>query len=225
MKQLPLGVRLQDRAVFDSFLAGSNALAVDAARRLASGGESLLYLHGVAGTGKSHLLQSICAATTGAAYLPLSQLLALGPDVLEGAAARPVVAVDELEAVMGSSGWERALFVLYNECLSSGTRLAVAAAVPATELATGLPDLRSRLAAMPHFGLRPLDEVQQGEALKLRAAQRGIELPDETIVYLRRRFVRDMAQLHGLLDRLDLASLQEQRRLTVPFIREILERT
>jgi DnaA family protein len=223
LRQLPLGIRLHDRAVFASFLPGSNALALMAAQQLAAAqGESLLYLHGVEGTGRSHLLQAICAAVPGSAYLPLAQLLGHGAGVLDGAAQLPAVTVDDLDAVAGNAEWERGLFGLYNECLASGARLAVAAAVPAMHLGIGLPDLRSRLAAMPQFALRALDEGQQREALRLRAAQRGIDLPEETILYLQRRFVRDMGGLHALLDRLDLASLQQQRRLTVPFIREIL---
>lgn len=223
MRQLPLGIRLQDRAVFASFLPGSNALALAAAQQLAgTQGEPMLYLHGVAGTGKSHLLQAICAAVLGSAYLPLAKLLDHGPDVLDGMAQLPVVALDDIDAVAGRADWEQALFGFYNECLASGARLVVAAPVPTMHLGIGLPDLRSRMAAMPQFALRPLDEGQQREALRLRAAQRGIELPDETVQYLQRRFVRDMARLHELLERLDLASLQQQRRLTVPFIREIL---
>jgi DnaA-homolog protein len=223
LRQLPLGIRLQDRAVFASFLPGSNALALAAAQQLANmQGEPMLYLHGVAGTGKSHVLQAICAAVPGSAYLPLAQLLDHGPEVLDGTAQLPVVALDDLDAVAGNPDWEQALFGFYNECLASGGRLAVAAPVPAMHLDVALPDLRSRLAAMPQFALRVLDEGQQREALRLRAASRGIDLPEETIQYLQRRFARDMARLHELLERLDLASLQQQRRLTVPFIREIL---
>ncbi len=223
MRQLPLGMRLHDRAVFASFLAGNNGLALAAARELAGArGDSLLYLHGADATGKSHLLQAICAAVPGAAYFPLTQLLDVGPGVLEGAAGLPVIAVDDLDAVAGAQDWEQALFSTYNDCIASRTRLVVAAQVSAAHPGVSLPDLRSRLAAMPQFALRPLDEQQQREALKLRAAQRGIELPEETLLYLQRRFARDMHRLHELLDRLDVASLQEQRRLTVPFIRAVL---
>jgi DnaA family protein len=218
-------MRLRDRAVFASFLAGGNGLALVAAQQLAAAqGDALLYLHGGEGTGKSHLLQAICAAAHGAAYFPLAQLRELGPGVLENAAQLPVIALDDLDAVAGDPQWEQQLFGMYNDCLARDTRLVIAARVPVGDLGVGLPDLRSRLAAMPHFGLRPLDEGQQREALRLRAAQRGIELPDDTLQYLQRRFPRDMAKLHELLDRLDLASLQEQRRVTVPFIREVLDR-
>ena len=226
MKQLSLGVRLLDRAVFESFVAGSSGQALAAARALAAGeGNALLYLHGTEGAGKSHLLQAACAAVPGAAYLPLDELRALGPEALAGLAHQPLLAIDDPQAIAGAADWERALFTLYNECLSTGTRLAVAAPVPAIDLPLELPDLRSRLAAMPHYALRPLDESQQREALRARAAARGLQLPEETLHYLQRRFARDMASLYMLLERLDLASLEAQRPLTVPFIRQVLGET
>ena len=224
MKQLPLGVRLHDRAVFESFLAGANGAAVAAARALAGagGGMSLLYLHGIDGAGKSHLLQAICASVPGAAYLPLRELGALGADALEGLEAVPLVAVDDPQCIAGDARWEQRLFSLYNARIAAGLRMAVAAPVPATDLPLALADLRSRLAAMPHYALRPLDEAQQREALKARAAARGLDLPEETLHYLQRRFARDMGSLHALLEKLDVASLEAQRPLTVPFIRSVL---
>ncbi|MET0281817.1 MAG: DnaA regulatory inactivator Hda [Steroidobacteraceae bacterium] len=224
MKQLPLGVRPHDRAVFASFLPGPNAEAFAAVRQFAGSPEpALLYLHGALGTGRSHLLQAACAAAAGAGYFPLGDMRALGPAVLEGVANLPLAALDDVDAVAGEGSWERQLFGLYNDCQASGCRLLVAASRPAAELPLALPDLRSRLAAMPHYALRPLDDQQQRAAIAVRAAQRGIELNDETLQYLQNRFTRDMMGLTALLDRLDLASLQEQRRVTLPFIRRVLD--
>ena len=73
--------------------------------------------------------------------------------------------------------------------------------------------------------MQPLNEEQQLAALTLRAKLRGLELPDETGRYLLRRLPRDMATLAELLDTLDVASLVAQRRLTIPFIRDVLEKT
>ena len=72
------------------------------------------------------------------------------------------------------------------------------------------------------FQLRVLDEHEQQAALQLRAQLRGFELPEETSRWLQRRFPRDMRTLYELLDTLDEAALVAQRRLTVPFIREVL---
>jgi DnaA family protein len=61
------------------------------------------------------------------------------------------------------------------------------------------------------------------EALEQRAGRRGHELPREAAVYLVHRMPRDMHSLCGVLDRLDEAALAAQRRLTVPFLRQVLE--
>lgn len=222
MRQLPLGVRLQDRALFASFLAGANSQALAAAQALASGAEPLLYLHGIEAAGKSHLLQAMCAECAGAAYLPLYTLRDLAPEALEGLAGLPLVAIDDPDAIAGEMQWEQRLFSLYNECVAAGTRIAVAARMPAVDLPLALPDLKSRLAAMPHFALRPLDETQQRSALVARAAARGIQLPEDAVHYLQRRFARDMASLSEILERLDAASLEAKRPLTLPFIRSVL---
>jgi DnaA-homolog protein len=108
------------------------------------------------------------------------------------------------------------------EMEDAGGRLIVAAQAPPALLHWSLADLGSRCAAGAVFQLRGLDESEQLAALQLRARLRGLELPQETVHWLQRRFPRDMRSLYTLLDTLDAASLSAQRRLTVPFIREVL---
>jgi DnaA family protein len=69
----------------------------------------------------------------------------------------------------------------------------------------------------------PLDEAGRRELLRRRAEARGLQLDDGVLDYLFRRVGRDLGNLTALLDRLDRASLAAQRRLTVPFLRQILE--
>lgn len=223
MQQLPLGVRLADRAVFASFHSGDNLQALQWLRDFAApGGAGVGVLHGPAGSGKSHLLQAVCAQLPASGYFPLTQLRGLGAGSLEGAETLSCVCIDDLQLAAGDRTWEAALFRLYCEVEARHGRLLLAAAVPPPQLGLRLPDLASRLSAAVNFGLRPLDEPQQREALRLRAQLRGLELPEETALYLQRRFPRDMGSLHRVLDTLDAASLTEQRRLTVPFIRDVL---
>jgi DnaA family protein len=56
-----------------------------------------------------------------------------------------------------------------------------------------------------------------------RARARGLALEGPALDYLFRRVGRDLATLTALLDRLDRESLAAQRRLSVPFLREVLE--
>jgi DnaA family protein len=227
VKQLPLAMRLRERAVFDCYVAGPNLAPVEQLQRLAQGSVSGMYwLSGPAGVGKSHLLQATCAMAqstgAGSAYLPLSQLVALGPETLEGWQGARVLALDDLAAVAGRGDWEQGLFRLYREADERGAVLLAADAAPPLLLKFSLPDLASRFAAATLLSLRPLDEPGQYEALRLRARARGLELPQETALYLQRRFRRDLPSLYELLDVIDEAALQAQRRLTVPFIRQVL---
>jgi DnaA-homolog protein len=227
MRQLPLGVRLQDRAVFASFLAGPNLEAVEHLRALALGeAGGVAWLAGATGAGKTHLLQAVCVAageSLRAAYFPLAELGPLGTGVLDGLGEIECLCLDDVQAVAGQIEWERALFALFCGIEERGGRLLAAAGAPPALLAWALPDLASRFAASAVFQLRVLEEPEQREALTLRAKMRGLELPEETARYLQRRFPRDMRTLYELLDTLDEAAIIAQRRLTVPFIRSVLQ--
>ncbi len=224
MRQIPLGLRLPDRAVFETFLPGANLEVLEHARRIAAGAgaATLTWIAGPAGAGKTHLLQAVCAAAGAAGYLPLRETAALGAGVLEGLNGLACLCVDDVDTVLGQLTWERALFALLRELHDSGGAVVFAAAAPPALLQFALADLGSRCAAGAVFQLRPLAEAEQHAALRLRARVRGVELPEETLQWLQRRFPRDMASLYGLLDALDEAALVAQRRLTIPFIREFL---
>jgi DnaA-homolog protein len=226
MRQLPLGVRLPDRAVFESFLPGHNAQALEHLRRIARAeSNGLTWLCGPSGSGKTHLLQATCSAVSThgrAGYVPLAQMASLGPAVLEGLTQLELLALDDFDEVAGQREWELRVFALLRELEEGGGRLVVAAHSPPALIHWSLPDLGSRCAAGAVFQLRALSEDEQRAALQLRARLRGLELPDETWHWLQRRLPRDMRTLYELLDTLDEAALSAQRRLTVPFIREVL---
>jgi DnaA family protein len=224
MRQLPLSLRIPDRAVFGSFLPGPNLEVLEHVQQLVAGGSGFTWLCGPPGSGKTHLLQAACAAasvTGPAGYLPLAELASLGPGVLEGMQL-PCLCLDDLDRVIGKEDWERALFGLWHEIQDGQGRLLVAARTPPALMSFRLADLASRFAASTVLLLRALDEAEQQEALQLRARVRGVELPPEVSRWLQRHFPRDMHRLYALLDTLDEAALVQQRRLTVPFIRQVL---
>ena len=226
MQQLPLGVRLPDRAVFASFLPARNGQAVDHLRQVADAHVAgTTWLCGPEGAGKTHLLQAVCAQANthaSAGFVPLRELGKLGVGVLDGLRQLECLCLDDLDEVAGQLEWERELFGLWREVEESGGRLVTAARSPPALLQWALPDLGSRFSASAVFQLRVLDEAEQQAALQLRARLRGVELPEETSRWLQRRYPRDMRRLYELLDTLDEAALVAQRRLTVPFIREVL---
>lgn len=228
MQQLPLGVRLRERATFDIFVVSPpNLEAVSRVRALTRSG-GVVWLWGAEGSGRSHLLQAVCAAAPAevrAGYLPFAELSAAGVPpaaAIDGAGALDVLCLDDLDRALGDRDFEVALFGVYRAIDERRGGIVVSASAPPTSQTWALADIGSRFGAAEVFQLRSLDEAGQAEALQQRAASRGLELPEETLRWLLRRFPRDMTRLGGLLDRLDEASLREQRRITVPFVRTIL---
>jgi DnaA family protein len=227
MRQLTLGVQLKERATFASFLTARNVELVTHLHHVATNVPAgATWIAGPHTAGKSHLLQAVCAATPAgkrAAYLPLESLLPFGPAALDGADGLDLACYDDVQVVAGLDDWERRLFSLWQRALERGSALLFTARESPAQVAYGLPDLKSRLASSAVFAVRELNDEEQLEALYLRAQLRGFELPPETARYLQRRFPRDMRSLCEVLDTLDDAAFAAQRRLTVPFIKAIVE--
>ena len=228
--QLPLGVRLRDDATFVNYYPGANAAALGYVERLceadAGWTESLIYLWGGEGVGRSHLLQAACLRFEqrgeAAVYLPLGEVAEYGPELLDGLDQSELVCLDDLDAVAGRADWEEALFHLFNRLRDSGRRLLLAASVSPRELPVQLPDLQSRLTLALVFQLHELGDEDKLRALQLRASRRGLHLTDDVGRFILTRGERSMSGLFELLERLDQASLQAQRKLTIPFLKETL---
>jgi len=223
--QLALPLRLADHAVFGSYLSTGNEALVATLGELAdAGGRQGCWLWGAPSSGKTHLLQAVCdRAGDRSVYVPLRHLLDAGPDLLEGLESRELVCLDDIDAVAGEERWEAALFELYNQIFDADRCLIVAAAMSPRECPINLPDLQSRLARLPAFQVQVLSDEDSVLALQLRARHRGLDLPGDTARYLLNRSRRDMASLYGLLDKLDREALRAQRRLTIPFVKEVFE--
>jgi len=225
MSQLALPLQLADHAVFASFLDSGNETLVAMLSDIAAGDEGHgCWLWGAASTGKTHLLQAVCdEAGDRAVYVPLSMFADAGPGILEGLANRDLICIDDVDLVAGQTVWEMALFDLSNQIFDAGAQLIVAAASAPRECAIELADLKSRFAKLPVFKLHVLDEDERVSALQLRSKHRGLELPNDTARYLLKRSRRDMASLYEVLDRLDREALRAKRRLTIPFVRDVLD--
>lgn len=228
MSQIPLGLVLRDRSTFDTFFPVGNEQTVAFLKNFARQGEqSVAWICGPAHSGKTHLLEASCIAAIEAgrqaAYLSMDQLRELGPDSLAGWEQHELLCLDELGAVLGEAAWEQALFSLFNAMHDSGNQLLVAASGGPRAYEFCLADLQSRLSWGGVYELAELGDEQRISALSLRARARGIELPEETGRYLLQRIPRDMTSLYRFLDTLDKESLAAQRRLTIPFVRMILE--
>jgi len=226
-RQLALAVQLNDEATLADFCWGGNALLQQQVLQSLNGqGERLIYLWGIEGSGKSHLLQACCQAVSAnqsAIYLPLQTLKEWGPDILEDLDEQTWIGIDDLDAIATDPVWEEALFHLYNRVRDNEkTTLIISGRLPPANSPVRLPDLRSRLSWGLVIQLNELNDEEKINTLKLHAKKRGFELPTSVGQFLLNRCARNMHDLNALLNRLDEASLIAQRKITIPFVKEVL---
>ena len=228
--QLHLSLTPDAGATFASFYPEGNELAVQLLQAMPTPqGEPQVLLHGASGSGKTHLLHAYCREQADAggqiAYLPLGDLQSRDPrEVLTGLETLHSVCIDQIDAVLAASPWEAALFDLLNRARETGARLLLAARCNPVQEGTALPDLASRFGWGPVVQLRLLRDDRLARALRRRAEALGLSLGAASVAYIMARGPRLTSEMFRLLAQLDAASLAEQRALTVPFIRMILDR-
>ncbi len=227
-RQLALGFKLREDISLSTFIPGNNSQAITDLTTTARGiGEPLIYLWGGKSTGKSHLLQAACQLADSeerpAVYIPLQQAELFQPDILNDLESLKLVCLDDLQRVTGDPAWEQAIFHLFNRLRDIGASLVVAADQGPSNLPIKLPDLASRLAWGLSYQLHPLTDDEKQSALIQGAERRGLDISRDTAFYILRHAPRDMGSLRVLLDRLDHASLEAQRRLTIPFVRSLID--
>jgi DnaA family protein len=224
--QLPLGFEPGELFTFDSFVAGNNIVAAGLAQQTALGkGENQLYFWGESGRGKSHLLQACCnlAAKNQQAvcYLTQAEIKNQSIAMFDGLEQLELICLDDIDSWLVDAAWETALFDLINRVRENNNRLIMGSSHPPEEAFVKLPDLRSRLSWGPVFQLQELSDKEKYQALRYRARQSGLELPENVADYLMHRYPRDMFGLFERLAVLDKASMALQRRLTIPLVKSV----
>ncbi len=227
--QLTLPLAIRDKPGFDQFIIGENVETVDLLKSIARGvRQTRLYLWGGTGNGISHLLQACCILADNlgrsVAYIPLREFPQLTPAMLEGLDRMVLVCIDDIDAIAGHGAWEQALFHLYNRLRDNNTSLLMGSHTNPRTLGFQLADLTSRMIWDLVYHVKPPDDADRVEALQRRAHARGFRLPGEVAEFLVKRVNRDMPNLIDLLNQLEQATLAEQRRLTIPFVRTYLEK-
>ena len=228
LTQLPLGLSLRDDAIFDNYFVADNRQVIEALNAfIAKQSESFLYCYGDAGVGKTHLLQACCHASSEQQntlfYLSLSDTTEFTPAVLDGMEAQHLICLDDVDAIAGNALWEEALFHLYNRVRDRGALLLMSAKIAPQQLPCVLPDLQSRLCSALVLPIKNLTDSEKIEALTMRAKLRGFDLPEEVAAYLIRHYPRDMQGLFLVMELLDKASLAAKRKLTIPFVKSVMQ--
>lgn len=218
MKQLVLDIAADFAPSLENFLAGRNAELLLALRTVLEGkvGERFIYLWGEAGCGKTHLLRAWSLAAEQAGMTTSFASAQVPADIQGG----ELIAVDDVEKL--DENGQIQLFHLYNRLRESNGALLVSGSIAPAGLAVR-PDLLTRLGWGLVYQVHGLDEAEKKLALQAHARERGFDLPQEALDYLLHHWRRDLSSLMAVLDALDRYTLEQQRPVTVPLLRQLLQ--
>ena len=227
-QQQVFNLQLTPANTFATFYTDPDQPLIGLLQSIANGetAEPQILLWGAANAGKTHLLQAVCHAASlqqrRSIFIPLAKLNLNDPSIIHGFEAMDIVCIDDIHLLAQEPQWEQSLFKLINEMREKKTTMVFSSEQNPTQNIFDLPDLNSRAVWGPVYKLSTLDEDQLEAALDLHAKSRGMELSIEVKHYLFTHYQRDATTLVSILEVLDHASLQEQRKVTVPFLKKIL---
>jgi len=231
--QMPLKIGLRDDACFETFVTEQESQAValnglQSALQQTNG--NAFYLYGESGAGKTHLLQASCRYVTekgqSSVYLPFGDhSLPLIPDVLIGLEQTPLVCLDDMTEIVGDSKWELALANLITKSSVQGHTVILAGQLSINDWAIKTNELAKALMMVLPIELHAVIEKEEVIiALQRHSLRLGFELPNDVGNYLVKQFSADLQELLAVLKLLEQATLVEKRRLTLPFVKQVLQR-
>jgi len=218
VKQLLLDIQPAPTPSLDNFVPGRNTELLAALRTLPNGeqGKRSLYVWGLPGSGRTHLLHAAIALFR---QQGLKAEYTSGKVHWDALAACDVVALDDVET-LGEAA-QIALFNLFNGLREAGKALIVAGPCAPMELPLR-DDLKTRLGWGLVYQAQALTDAEKSEALQHHAAERGFRLSKEVTDYLLRHVRRDLPSLMAMLDALDKWSLTAKKPVTVALLRQLL---
>ena len=220
MRQLLLDWGAARPQTLDNFVVGRNQELAARLRQIATHASTasdavLLLIWGEAGSGKSHLIKALTSNISAQRLTPTSPL-----DAFNWSANHTLYLIDDCDQL--NSAQQQALFNLINQVREHHGALIATAKQAPLQLSLR-EDLRTRLGWGLVYQVHGLSDEEKIDALTQSAISRGLSLSAGVLPYLLTHFRRDMQSLSTMLDALDRYSLETQRPITLPLLRELLQ--
>ena len=226
--QLLLPVTINTSQTFPTFVGENNEqIKTELTTAINSTDFKCLFIAGGVDTGKTHLLSATCHLATeknkSSILVPLEQMVHSSPDIITGIESMDLVCIDNIDVITRSAEWQVAMFNLFNALMANKATLIISSHEIPNNLELSLADLASRLQWSTVYQVTELSEQEKIQALISHAHHIGFELTTEVAKFMLSRLPRKMSFLMQALSTLSKQSVEKQRIVTVPFVKEVLE--
>lgn len=230
--QLLLQLSLEPRYRFANFIAhqqptvASWSMVDVLSNFVKSSSEQQCYIYAQKHFGKTHLLQALCryvnmAPTANKAlYCPLKSWVKHDVAILNQLDNYFLLALDDVDAIAGNRQWETALFNLINRARARRSKLVFSASNTPSGLAIQLADLSSRLNWGQVIEIPDFDDDNKIKWLQQTALGMGFKLDKNLAAYIIKHLSRDRGKMLQLLEQANVLSLQQQRKITLPLLKQ-----
>ena len=229
-KQLIFPFQLNQKASFNNFFCSSDNrnLITRLSDIVSSNDAHEIIISGKKGAGKSFLIQAICnelgLKDKKFAFVPMNKAINMGIEIFQDLGSFDAICIDDLQLILSSGDWEKALFNLINECQQSccSLILSIGDTLPLEEV-TKLPDLLSRIKRMEFMILRAIQNDELKQALDFVSEKLEIKIEKAELDFLLKHQTRKFSLLFENLLLLDHQAASLKRRITIPLIKETLK--
>ncbi len=226
-EQYPLHFEFRANQTFDDFFAGANQPILEDLKQCVLGyGEQQIFVWARSGQGKSHLLQSCCHYAQeheySSFYFDLSRHSLHKSAIFLGLDDYEVVCVDNVDSIIGQVKWEQALAAFMQRHYERGHRLILSATNLPNHMTIKTSNVKANLSWGLMVQLKTLVDTYSIDALIFKADAMGLEISPQVGRFLMIQHQTELDGLWYLLERLDRASLSAKRKLTIPFLKQLL---
>jgi chromosomal replication initiation ATPase DnaA len=183
-----------------------------------------IVIHGPSGCGKTHLAQVFLARSSGVRVSSL-QLLEEEPSILLAGAEACLLDDLDTEFTQGNKhALEEALLHFYNMLKEYKLTVMITAKTPPSRWGISLADLSSRLKTATLAKIGPPDDALLAAVLVKQFADRQLRVDDDVVAFVQARIERSFHALGQFVAIADELALSQQRRISIPLIRLVLEK-
>lgn len=203
----------------DFLVAPANRTVIDWIDRWPDWPNPALAISGPRGSGKTHLTH-VFISHSNATSVDLKNLKTteIRPIVLD----HPALVLDDIEEIAGTEA-EETLFHLLNVVREESCFVLLTANAPPARWTVELPDLRSRLNAIPHAAIELPDDTLMAALVVKLFRDRQLRIDTSIVDYILARAERSFDGIRATITQIDATALRERRNITIPLIRRVLD--